>query len=424
MYVAPQNAGRTTDSSSAVPVRAQFSTMIALSFGPLVSTSFARFAYGLLLPAMRSELELTYSQAGALNTANAVGYLIGALVAVRYVPRFGNRRLFCIGLVATVLALFGSGVIDRFDVQLFLRTVAGVGGALVFITGVVLASNLAADEPRVSATATAIYFGGAGAGIFISAIAVPWLLATLGAHAWREAWLGLAGISGVLAVFSIRAAWTSREPGRLGAPVRWPIRRLRVALMSYFLSGLGYIGYMTFVVASMIGRGATHLDVAVMWGTLGLASMVAPLVWRSARQRHHAATLLVVIGLTMSVGAAIPVFTASRGAMVTSAMLFGVAMFSVPATATDLVKTSLPKPAWGSAIAVFTVSFAVGQMVGPLFTGWLADATHTLRAGLAASAVILALASFVATFQRSVSGVGQAHRAVACAATARRYAGL
>jgi len=63
----------------------RFSVVAALSLGPAVSNSFARFAYALMLPAMRADLGLNYSQAGALNTANAIGYLGGALFAARYV---------------------------------------------------------------------------------------------------------------------------------------------------------------------------------------------------------------------------------------------------------------------------------------------------------------------------------------------------
>ena len=52
-----------------------------LSFGPTVANSFARFAYALVLPQMRSDLALDWSQAGGLNTANAIGYLAGAMLA-------------------------------------------------------------------------------------------------------------------------------------------------------------------------------------------------------------------------------------------------------------------------------------------------------------------------------------------------------
>jgi len=52
-----------------------------LALGPMVALGLARFAYSLLLPAMRSDLQWTLTQAGAMNTANAVGYLVGAIAA-------------------------------------------------------------------------------------------------------------------------------------------------------------------------------------------------------------------------------------------------------------------------------------------------------------------------------------------------------
>jgi len=170
----------------------------ALSLAPAVANSFARFAYALLLPAMRAELGLSYSQAGSLNTANALGYLVGALLAAACVSRVGNRRLFCIGMVVTVLALVGSGLAGGFVAQLCLRAIAGVGGAMVFICGAVLASNVFPDRPDLSAAATAVYFGGAGAGILLSGAGIPWLLAVAGDDAWRGAWLAIGGISALL----------------------------------------------------------------------------------------------------------------------------------------------------------------------------------------------------------------------------------
>jgi len=380
-----------------------FAVVTALSLGPLVSTSFARFAYALILPAMRSDLDLTYSQAGSLNTANALGYLVGSVIALRYVARLGNRRLFCLGMIATVLAMLGCGITGDFVVQLGLRAVAGVSGALVFISGIVLVSNLSPERPVVASAAVAIYFAGAGAGIVVSAIGIPFMLALRGDAAWREAWIALGGLSAVLTVLSISGARRIDDPVTTRASVTWPVRELGAALASYFMFGVGYIGYMTFIVASMVGRGASHLDVAATWGTLGAAVMVAPLVWRIPRSRWNASRMLVIVGTVLTVGSAIPLYTVARPAMIVSAFLFGIAMFSVPATITDLVKASLAKAAWGSAIAFFTLLFAVGQILGPLLTGWLADATHGLDGGLAGSTGVLLLASVVAMYQRQTA---------------------
>lgn len=380
----------------------RFWVIAALSLGPAVSNSFARFAYALLLPAMRADLGLNYSQAGALNTANALGYLAGALIVAGHVSRTGNRRLFCIGMVATVLAIIGSGLTGDFIAQLCLRAVAGVGGAMVFICGAVLASNVFPDRPHLSSSAIAVYFGGAGAGIALSGIGIPWLLQAAGDDAWRVGWLAIGGVSALFAVLSIWAVRRIADPSSGSRRSAWPIAEFRTALGSYFLVGVGYIAYMTFVVAWMVSHGASASEVALTWGTLGVATMIAPIAWRAPRARWQPATTLAAASAIIAVGAAIPLYSTSPPAMILSALFFGGAMFTAPASVTDLVKTSLPKAAWGSAVAVFTVVFAVGQAIGPVLTGWLADATYSLYASLAGSVAILLAASATAMCQREI----------------------
>jgi hypothetical protein len=56
---------------------------LVLSLGAVVSLGLARFAYALLLPPMRADLGWSYFVAGAMNTANAAGYLAGALALLR-----------------------------------------------------------------------------------------------------------------------------------------------------------------------------------------------------------------------------------------------------------------------------------------------------------------------------------------------------
>jgi MFS family permease len=74
----------------------------------------------------------------------------------------------------------------------------------------------------------------------------------------------------------------------------------------------------------------------------------------------------------------------------------------VPSSITSLLKKSLPKPAWGSAMATFTSVFAAGQVVGPMATGWLADLSGSLRPGLSASVAVLVLGAVLALSQPAV----------------------
>jgi predicted MFS family arabinose efflux permease len=389
-------------SSSTMRFIRRFWVLGALSLAPAVAMSFARFAYALLLPAMRTELDLNYSQAGSLSTANALGYLVGALICARLAQRLSNRRLFTGGMIATVLALAGSGLAEGYVGQLVLRAAAGASSAMIFISGAVLASNLFADRPERASSAIAIYCGGAGVGIVLSGLGIPMLLHTMGDSAWRAAWFAIGGISVLFGIASIRAAYRIEESSNVGSAEPWSIGAFKGALASYFLFGAGYIAYMTFVIAWMVSHGASAGAVALMWGTLGVSTMIAPLVWRVPRARWPAAKRLAAVNVAVSIGAAVPLFSTSESAMVLSAFFFGLGMFSTPATVTELIKGSLPKPSWAPAVAVFTIIVAVGQAIGPVLSGWIADATHNLDASLAASVIILLAASGAAMCQRDV----------------------
>ena len=78
-----------------------------LALGVTVSNSFARFAYALVLPAMRADLNWSYAEAGWLNTANAIGYLAGAVLTRLVIRHTGNRIWFIGAVLLTALAING-----------------------------------------------------------------------------------------------------------------------------------------------------------------------------------------------------------------------------------------------------------------------------------------------------------------------------
>ncbi|MGH3160191.1 MAG: YbfB/YjiJ family MFS transporter [Streptosporangiaceae bacterium] len=85
--------------------RSCLATAAGLALGPAVALGLARFAYSLLLPALRSDRHWSFAQAGAMNTANAVGYLAGAIGAGPRVVRAGSRRTYLAGIGLTAPAL-------------------------------------------------------------------------------------------------------------------------------------------------------------------------------------------------------------------------------------------------------------------------------------------------------------------------------
>lgn len=373
-----------------------------LSFGPAVSNSFARFAYALLLPAMRADLQWNYAQSGSINTFNAAGYLIGALLTRALVGRVGNRALFCAGMLLTSVALLATGMVREFDQLIAMRVATGIGGAAVFICGGALSGNVLPDRPHLATTTIAVYFAGGGIGLMLTGVAVPLMLEANGDAAWPGVWRAMGWVALAMTLASVWAALRIAEPGAAPGDARWRALPLAAQFASYSMFALGYIGYMTFVIAWIREHGAGTGTVIAVWFVLGLATLLAPLVWRKPAEHWPGGRPLAAVMAVLAAGAALPLVSAHPAVMLVSAALFGLAMFSAPSSVSSFIKRALPKPAWGASMASFTVVFAAGQIVGPMATGWLADRYGSLMPGLAGSAALLALGALLALLQRDL----------------------
>lgn len=376
---------------------------VLLSFGSIVSNSFARFAYALVVPAMRADLALNWSQAGWLNTVSAIGYLAGAIIARVLVVRVGNRRLFQTGMLLTALSILATGLSRDMETIAAMRLLSGVFSAAVFVSGSALASNLAPGRPASAMTLLSIFFSGAGVGMMASGAIIPWLLEARGSGAWPLVWIAMGAVSVAMSLAAGWAATQVEEPGAAPGSVAWNAGPFLPQILGYLMFAVGYIGYMTFVVAWMRDNGAGVASVTTAWCVLGLSTMVAPAGWRGPLERWRDGRPMAAGLALLAAGAAIPLLSAQFGWILASAVLFGAGMVAVPSSVTALVRHGLPKPAWGSAMAGFTIVFAAGQVVGPVATGWLADQFGSLRPGLAASVAILLVGAAIALAQRDVA---------------------
>jgi len=107
--------------------------ILILSLTPTVGLGIGRFAYSLVLPDMRDSLGWSYSAAGFMNTINAAGYLVGALMASRLIKRYGLSASVRWGTVACIVSLVLCAVSGNFAVLSFARLLAGVGAAVGFV---------------------------------------------------------------------------------------------------------------------------------------------------------------------------------------------------------------------------------------------------------------------------------------------------
>ena len=391
------------------PDRAVLAAAAALALAACVSLGLARFSYALLLPPMRDDLGWSYFVAGSMNTVNAAGYLLGALLTPRWLRRFGARPTLLAGSAAAALLLLVHGVLLGDTALLTARFATGVASAAVFMSGGLLAAQLGGEPGSGRASAglvLGIYYGGTGLGIVVSALLVPPAAALATPHAWQWAWIALGAaalLCTLLTATGTRGLGTPAAGAARGAAHAFSWRRFVPALAAYLLFGLGYIGYMTFVVTLLREQGLSGPLVVAFYSLLGLGVMVSPWLWARLLQRFRGGESLALLNALLAVATLLPVLSANAVAIFVSGALFGAVFLSLVASTTALVRHNLAPAAWGAGIGGFTAVFAAGQIAGPVLVGWIADAAGGLRSGLAVSALVLAGAAVLAWLQKPLA---------------------
>ena len=170
-------------------------------------------AIPLLLPLIREDLEINFTQAGMLSAAGMLSYALGQIPAGYLSDRVGPRRLLFIGLLGWSVMSLGFGLIHAFWLALTILCVAGAFRALLFAPGLALLASW--FPPQRRATAMSLFvLGGAGGAILLS-LAGPFLAERYG---WRATFIVFA-ILGMGAACLYGAFARDRSRPQKGRPI-------------------------------------------------------------------------------------------------------------------------------------------------------------------------------------------------------------
>lgn len=209
---------RTTPAGSGAPQRAPGRTALTAALIVLCQ-SLQTLAYGgiaLFLPAIRTELNLTYTQAGALSAASTLVYALMQIPSGYLADRLGARRIFLAGLVGTNLLALTFALLHSYELLVANQAASGFFRALVFAPGMLLMSALFPPDRR--ATAMGLYVAaGSSSNVFLNAVG-PFLAGRLG---WRTLFIAFAAGGLLVTALYGRLGGQSPQPaGRRSFPLR------------------------------------------------------------------------------------------------------------------------------------------------------------------------------------------------------------
>ncbi|MER9770972.1 YbfB/YjiJ family MFS transporter [Mesorhizobium sp. M0220] len=368
----------------ASPLRLAIAGMIALA----VAMGIGRFVYTPILPGMMEELRLSPADAGWIASANYLGYLVGALAATGGWAQGRERQLMLAGLAATAILAGLMGLTGTMPAFLLIRFLAGLASAfvLVFMTSIVFGHLAAAGRNDLQA----LYFGGVGLGIAASSALLAVLVTE---HAgWAAGWLWSAVISACgFAAVALLAGGTSAANSTTGSEPALPTHQSLVKIIvAYGLFGFGYIVTATFLVAIVRQGGGGRVFEAVVWMVTGLAGFPSVWLWQKLAAKIGLYATYALGCLVEVVGVSASVIMGGHTGPLLGGLLVGGTFIAITALGLQTGRQLAPQ-APRRMLAVMTAAFGLGQIIGPLVAGLLAQGSgNFFLASIVAAAVLLA----------------------------------
>jgi MFS family permease len=375
------------------------------ALGIALNVGLARFAYGIVLPSLRRDLDLNYLTSGSLNAVHLLGYLVGTLAAPSLARIIGLRTLLVrahvlVAAGALLCAITPHGISDGIPDGTLNGTLNGASGPLVLgvgrlATGIgagggivaILVAALGAVPARERPFVSAVVWSGIGAAVIVCAFAAPLLLQS--ASGWRVSFAASAILALAISIFFPATGFAANQPqasASLDRPAAAATHfdaaqlltpRWWFLVATYLLFGVGYIAYATFAGAQFAAAHIQPSIVGLTWAAFGVAVIVgaalAVPVLGATRIKRFALFGAMACGSLGSfvLGAFAP--EDSAGATLGGAILVGLGVAATPTIVSAYARERCSAEDYAKAFSYATAALGIGQLVGPVAAGALAD---------------------------------------------------
>jgi MFS family permease len=371
-------------------------TVLCGTLTSLVVIGFARLAYGIILPAMRADLGLSYQQAGILSTTTALCYVCFVLAGGLAAARWGAKASIMFGMLTVALGFVGLAFAANFWVVLVLMGLLGFGTAFAFAPMVAL---LATWFPDKRGLVIGFMTSGVGMSALVTGVLVPYLFTVFGDQGWRVSWGVFAGtalfVTIMIGLFVRNPPRAStNHSGALPADEKWLIYRnprVLIVACTYGIIGLGYIIQAVFMISFMVESGHSEAIAGSYMAMTGLLSIAAGPLWGWLSDFWGRGNALGACFFLVIIAMALPIIDQTLPYFFFHFLVMGVSingLFAmIQTSATDQVAPRYIPIAFSFA----TLFFAVGQFLGPAIAGWLIESAGGFTAAFSFTFLVLSV---------------------------------
>lgn len=374
----------------------------------LGALGFARFGYTMLLPGMKSKLQLSDVQAGDLAAGNMTGYLLTALLCGFLSARFKPKLIISISLFFVCISMILTGIASNYKIAFLSRLLAGLASGGANIPAMGLLASWFSFKRRGLATGIAV--SGSSFGLIFTGIVIPKILKMFPDNGFRVGWYTLAGITFIILIIVL--IFLKNNPGEKGElPIgtineknsikktvniqvnkknnfnlleslknlfnhyKYVLSNLRIWILAliYSLFGFSYIIYATFFTNYLVSEFKWEVSNAgLLWSQVGILSIISGIIWGLFSDKFGRMKTITLVFFIQGLSYLLFGISKVTSGFYFSALLFAFTAWSIPAIITaisgDLVGSQLAPAALG----LMTLFFGIGQVLGPSIAGRLA----------------------------------------------------
>jgi predicted MFS family arabinose efflux permease len=380
-----------------VTTRHRWTTVASIVLSCYVAQSFARFSFGLLLPAMKEDLRISYGLAGWLGTINLAGYLVATVITSVLSMRIPAHRLVQFGTILSALGISILAATRSTPLLLLGMTLGGLGGAFAWIPAPSITASVFPPERR--GFAMGMTSAGIGSGIVLAVI-----LTNVVRHfgndqgLWRPVWL----IEALLSMIAIVCSLTFLKPIPIqpGSPpklsVLRQVPRWWAPTFAYTMFGVGYVMFVTYVVSMLVqDAGFAPSHASQVFAAMGVGNTVGALSVGRLSDKIGRRTTMVATFAIAAVACAL-VLQGSEPLVTIVSFLFGVAMSGSVVSIAAYLGDHVRPQEFSAAFGAVTAAFGVAQTIGPRLGGWMRDRNGNFTAVFLLAAAAWAIGALLA----------------------------
>lgn len=366
---------------------------LVLAMGTLAvfgALGLGRFSYSMILPNMQADLGIDNGQSGLLATTGLIGYLALAIIGGALASKFGVRLVAALGLFLTGLGMLCMGLVSSFAAVAFWSGLSGIGSGAVNIAIMGLWPSWFSSKKRGLASGIAV--SGSSLGLIATGLMVPRIISIYGVEAWHFSWILFGSITIVLAIGTFiiirnKPADLNLEPIGAGKASVMSARKDKVDWKQVYFSapvwylgfvyiafGFAYIVFMTFFVKHLVADvGLTESLAGKLFTVMGWFGLPSGIIWGMVSDFLGRKRTLVILYLIHGLAFMLFALGSSLEYFVASAILYGITAWSIPAIMSATCGDMLGPDLAPAALGFITLFFGLGQVVGPVVAGSLAD---------------------------------------------------